>query len=73
MITWFMRRWRPRVPQPAALAWLWPRYDGAAARHKLTKKAKLRPHNTMRKKLPDGVELLQKIPARAAGAKVQGG
>lgn len=44
---------------------------GAMARRraKLTEKAKLRPHNTMRKKLPDGTDLLEKVPARDAAAK----
>ena len=44
---------------------------GAMARRraKLTEKAKLRPHNTMRKKLPDGTDLLDKVPARDAAAK----
>ena len=41
----------------------------AQRRAKLTEKAKLRPHAVMRKKFPDGVDLLDKIPARDKGAK----
>ena len=41
----------------------------AQRRAKLTEKAKLRPHAMMRKKFPDGVDLLDKIPARDKGAK----
>lgn len=35
---------------------------------KLTEKGRLRPHKMLRKKLPDGAALLDKLPQRAAGA-----
>jgi hypothetical protein len=40
----------------------------AAQKAKLQAKGKLRPHTMVRKKLPDGAELIDKLPERAPGA-----
>ena len=41
----------------------------AALSKKLTEKGRLRPHEMIRKKLPDGTGLLEDLPVRARGAK----
>jgi hypothetical protein len=41
----------------------------AAQKAKLQAKGKLRPHAMVRKKLPDGAELIDKLPERAPGAR----
>ena len=41
----------------------------AALSKKLTEKGTLRPHDMVRKKLPDGTGLLEDLPVRARGAK----